>query len=78
MLHANPKLKRKGMLVAFNPLKAPVKKTIRVSLYYTGLTDEANVRDRQEKTNTYKLERDYTLEIPVDIAAESLTWFVME
>ncbi len=46
MLHVNPKLKHKGMLVVFNPLKEPVKKTIRVNLYYTGLTDKVEVRDR--------------------------------
>ncbi|MBL7044441.1 MAG: hypothetical protein ISR77_37795 [Pirellulaceae bacterium] len=78
MLHVNPKLNQKGLLVAFNPLKEPVKKTIRVNLYYTGLTDKAEVRDREGEAETYRLNRDYSIEIPVEIAPEGFTWFVME
>ena len=78
MLHVNPELKHKGMLVVFNPLKEPVEKTIRVNLYYAGLTDKAEVRDRMGETNTYRLNRDYTIEIPVEIGPEGFTWFVME
>ena len=66
------------MLVVFNPLKEPVKKAIRVNLYYTGLTDKAEVRDPEGETNTYNLDRDHTIEIPVEIAPEGFVWFVME
>ncbi|HJN07454.1 MAG TPA: hypothetical protein QF564_02105 [Pirellulaceae bacterium] len=76
MLH--PKLKHKGLLVVFNPLKEPAKKTIRVNLYYTGLTDKAEVRDREGETKTYELNRDYSIEIPVELGPEGFTWFVME
>ena len=78
MLHVNPTLKQKGLLVVFNPLEEPVKKTIRVNLYYTGLTDKAEVRDREGETNTHKLDRDYSIEIPIEIGPEGLVWFVME
>ena len=78
MLHVNPNLKQKGMLVVFNPLKEPVKKTIRVNLYYTGLTDKAELRDQEGETNTYQLNRDHTIEIPVKIGPEGFVWFVME
>lgn len=78
MLHVNPKLKHNGMLVVFNPLKEPVKKAIRVNLYYTGLTDKAEVRDREGEANTYQLNRDYTIEIPVELGPEGFNWFVIE
>ena len=65
------------MLVVFNPLKEPVKKKIRVNLYYTGLTDKAEVRDQDGKSNTYPLDRDHSIEIPIEVGPESSTWFVM-
>ncbi len=78
MLHANPKLKEKGMLVVFNPLKEKVKRTIKANLYYTGLTKTAKIRQQEGKPKTYNLARDYTVEIPVEIEAEGFTWFVVE
>ncbi len=78
MLHVNPAGKHKGMLVVFNPLTKPVSKTIRVNLYYTGLTDTAKVLPEGRNAKTYRLARDYTVGIPVEVAAEGFTWFVLE
>ncbi|MFH1919272.1 MAG: hypothetical protein ABIP48_05200 [Planctomycetota bacterium] len=78
MLHVNPTLEHKGMLVVFNPLNEPVKKTIRVNLYYTGLTDKAEIRDRAGAVSTHQFNRDFSVEIPVEIGPEGFTWFVME
>ena len=78
VLHVNPKLKEKGMLVVFNPLKEKVKRTIKANLYYTGLTKTAKIRKQEGKAKTYRLARDYTVEIPVEIEAEGFTWFVVE
>ncbi len=55
-----------------------MKKTIRVNLYYTGLTDKADVRDGEGEIVTYKLDRDYSIEIPVEIGPEGFVWFVVE
>ncbi len=78
MLHVNPRLEHKGMLVVFNPLEKPVEKTIRVNLYYTGLTDRAQVRDAEGETVSYALNRDYTIEIPVQIGPEGFAWFAIK
>jgi hypothetical protein len=78
MLHVNPNLRHKGMLVVFNPLKEPVKKPIRVNLYYTGLTEKAKVRNRLCDTETYQLDRDHSIDILVEIGAEEFRWFVIE
>ena len=78
MLHANPKLKEKGMLVVFNPLNQPVEKTLRVNLYYTGLTDIARVSAGNQAAKSVKLNRDYTIELPVQVPAQGMRWFVIE
>ena len=78
MLHVNPKLKEKGMLVVFNPLDQPVEKTLQVNLYYTGLTRIARVRGAEGKTETVRLERDYRVRLPVKVPAQGLAWWVIE
>jgi len=78
MLHVNPKLKEKGMLVVFNPLNEPVTRKLRVNLYYTGLTDSARVREKGGAAKRFKLARDYTMELPVTIPAQGMNWFVVE
>ena len=50
LLHVNPRLARKGFLMVYNPLDHAVEKTIRVPLYYTGLTATAQVRERDGAT----------------------------
>lgn len=78
MLHVNPKLKEKGMLVVFNPLNESVTKKLRVNLYYTGLTDSARVREQGGAAKRVKVARDYTTEIPVTVKAQGMNWFVIE
>jgi len=78
MLHVNPKLKEKGMLVVFNPLREHVTKKLRVNLYYTGLTDAARIREQGGTAKRFKLSRDYSVELPVQVAAQGMNWFVVE
>ena len=78
MLHVTPRLKQKGMLVVFNPLKSAREKTIRVNLYYTGLTDRARISERGADPKEYRLDRNYCVEIPVRVEAQGMNWFVIE
>ena len=78
MLHVNPRLKEKGMLVVFNPLDVPVAKTLRVDLYYTGLTDTARVREQGGSAKRLKLARDHSVEIPVRVPAQGMAWWTIE
>ena len=78
MLHVNPRLKEKGMLVVFNPLNQPVKQTLRVNLYCTGLANKAQVRASDGRARTCKLNRDYTIELPVRVDAQSMSWWVIK
>lgn len=93
MLHVNPQLKDKGMLVVYNPLPTELRKTINVNLYYTGLTDVAMVSTAAkssfadgavDETTTeespavpYRLARDYSIDLDVTVPAGGMRWFVI-
>jgi hypothetical protein len=64
--------------VVFNPLNKEVKKPLRVSLYYTGLTQTAKVRSTGQAAKSFKLNRDYTIDLPVQVPAQGMSWYVVE
>ncbi|MHB1037350.1 MAG: hypothetical protein ACYC35_22485 [Pirellulales bacterium] len=78
MLHANPKLKEKGLLVVFNPLGQAVTRTLRVNVYYTGLSDKVQVREEGGPAKTLPVGRDYTIELPVQVPPQGMKWLVLE
>lgn len=78
MLHVNPSLKRKGMLVVFNPLHRTVSRKLSVNLYYTGLTDEVTATNVEGKQQSLVLKRDYTVDVQVDVPAEGMSWYVLD
>ena len=77
LLHVNPGLGHRGLLVVYNPLDREVSKTIKVPLYYTGLTDKALIREREGRPREYQLDRRFNVQLPVSIAPNSVTWFVI-
>jgi hypothetical protein len=78
MLHVNPRLKQKGLAMVFNPLLHPVKQTLKLPLYYTGLSDTASIRREEGPPVSYKLDRQYNVEVPIEMAPQSATWLVIE
>jgi hypothetical protein len=78
LLHVNPALKEKGLLMIYNPLEREVKKTLSVPLYYTGLKAKAAVCERDGRPKRYTLNRDYAIALPVTVPARGVTWFVIE
>jgi hypothetical protein len=77
ILHVNPELKEKGLMMLYNPTKEKIVRTIKVPLYYTGLTDVAKISEKEGVVKTYKLNRDYTVDLTFTINARSYTWFVI-
>jgi len=78
ILHVNPQLERKGLAMVYNPLDRTVGKKLKLPLYYTGFTKTANIREQRGKSRKYQLDRGYNVEILLDIAPRSITWFVVE
>lgn len=78
MMHVNPELKEKGFLMVFNPTNESVIKTIKVPLYYTGLTEYSHIREQEGEAVKYKLGRDYSAEIEVKVKPNWYNWYVIE
>lgn len=78
ILHVNPELKTKGLVMLYNPLKEKITRTIKMPLYYTGLTVSAKVKEKEGAYKTYQLNRNYEIELTFTIEPESYTWFVIE
>jgi hypothetical protein len=78
MMHVNPNLKEKGFLLVFNPTDNAIKKKIKVPLYYTGLTNEASVREQDGNPSNHKLNREYEIEIEVEVHPNWYNWYVIE
>ena len=78
LLHVNPQLEEKGLVLCFNPLDRTVTRTVRLPLYYTGLSDRAWIGERAGNPPTaYQLDRDYSVEVAVTLPARGVTWFVI-
>jgi hypothetical protein len=66
------------MLVVFNPLPEPREKTLRVNLYYTGLTKSARISQEGGPATERQLDRSYRADLRVRVEPRSMTWFVIE
>jgi hypothetical protein len=78
LLHVNPGGQEKGLLMVYNPLASEVARTLRFSLYYTGLSSTASLRERDGDPVTLTLDRDYNIQLPVKVPAHGVTWFVVQ
>lgn len=77
IMHVNPQLPEKAFALLYNPQKAPLKRKIKLPLYYSGLTKKAQVSLNDENPKNYTLARDYTIEIDVTIPADGYIWMVV-
>jgi hypothetical protein len=78
ILHVDPQLPEKGLLMLYNPLKMPIQREIQVPLYYTGLHKMAVFREKGGKAQRLTIERDYSAKLKVNIPAEGYVWYVIE
>jgi hypothetical protein len=78
ILHVNPQLKTKGLLMLFNPTGEKIIRTIKVPLYYTGLSKTAYMREKEGMSKPYILNRDYEVELNVTLEAGSYSWWVIQ
>jgi len=78
IMHVNPNLKQKGFVMLYNPLKESISRKINLPLYYTGLSDKVLVREKEGKSKSYTLSRNYEIDVDVTIPAEGFTWLILE
>ena len=77
-MHVNPKGKEKALVMLFNPTSDPIKKQITLPLYYTGLSESANIRLGEGTAKSYSLNRAYEATLQVEIPANGHTWLVVD
>jgi hypothetical protein len=63
--------------MVFNPTSNPIKTILPVPLYYTGLTDVAQVSEQENAWNNYTITRDY-IYLPISLPALGITWFLIK
>jgi hypothetical protein len=78
ILHVNPTLKQKAMLMVYNPTKERLEKTISIPLYYTGLTKTARVKEKDSPGKDFQLSRNFEIALPINLEPESYSWYVIE
>jgi hypothetical protein len=78
MLHANPALETRGMLSVYNPLRETVRKPIRVNLYYTGLTESAEVSLNGGAPQRIKIGPMGWAQIDVEVSAQGFSWVTIK
>jgi len=78
LLHVNPRLPERGLVLFFNPLAETITRQIRLPLYYTGLSDMAFLREQETgQARLYPLDREYRVEITVTLPARGVSWYVI-
>lgn len=77
-LHVNPYGSEKGLLMLYNPLNEKITRTLEIPVYYTGLTNIANLREQDGKSSRYKISRDYKITIEINIPSRGYNWYVVD
>jgi hypothetical protein len=78
ILHVNPELKTRGLVMLYNPTSETITRHIKLPLYYTGLTAKAMIRENDGTAKPYKLNRDYSVDLTFSIPANNYTWLTIE
>ena len=76
-LHVNPGLKERGLAMVYNPLPETIERSVRLPLYYTGLTDAALVQRETGSPEKVMLARDYSATLKVKVPAKGRAWVIV-
>ena len=75
MMHVNPFIKHKGMVIVFNPTDRDITKEMRLPLYYTGLKGKVTIITSDGSKKNYPLDQNGNLLLPVSVTAQGTSWF---
>ena len=78
VLHANAQINPCGLAMLYNPTRTVQRMTLKLPLYYTGLSEIAKVREKEGESKCYKIDRYYNIEIPIELEARSVSYLVIE
>ena len=78
IMHVSVSEKERALAMFYNPTDCEMTRTIKLPLYYTGLTETARIREQEGEPSEFRLDRDYSVELTVRIPAKGYTWYVVE
>ena len=78
LMHANPFIGHKGMVIVFNPTEREITKEMKLPLYYTGVKKTATITDENGNKKVYTLNDQEELTLPVSVKAGGTSWFLIE
>ncbi|MFT7435977.1 MAG: hypothetical protein ACI8UX_001776 [Psychromonas sp.] len=78
IMHVNPQLPQKGLVMLYNPLPEALERNLNIPLYYTGLINNAHVKLNGQKATFHRLNRDYSIDYKVTIPANGYVWLLIE
>lgn len=77
-LHADPQLPQKGLMMLFNPTNKEIKRQIKIPVYYTGLHSIVQFREKEGRSMSIPVSRDYTITVDIILPANGYSWYVLE
>jgi hypothetical protein len=77
-VHVNPGLAERGLIMLYNPTHEDITRTIKLPLYYAGLTKEATIYDQEGRSAAYSLDRNDEASFTFTIKAGDYRWFVVK
>ena len=78
VLHANARIRPCGLAMLYNPTRTVQQLTLKLPVYYTGLSKIAKIREKEGEPTAYKVDRNYNVEIPIKMEAKSVSYLVIE
>lgn len=78
IMHVNPDLEEKGFVMLYNPTDKDITRTVKLPLYYTGLTRKARISQDGGKARKYRLDRGYSVEVKVTIPASGHSCLIIK
>lgn len=77
VLHVNPTLAERGLLAVFNPTDHELLQSIRIPLYYAGLSKSVRLAERDGTSKVMALDADGSFLLSARIPAGGWTWYVI-
>jgi hypothetical protein len=78
MLHVNSQLDPCGLAMVYNPTSQTQQMNLKLPLYYTGLGEFARICQSDGQSTEYPIDRDYNIQIPIEIAPRSIDYLIIE
>lgn len=78
IMHVDASLPQKALAMLYNPLDTPVKRKVKLPLYYTGLNKTAKISIKANNPVTHTLNSAAEAFVDVEIPAQGYTWLVVQ